>query len=518
MVSYEGAVKVVDFGVAKAAHREIETRSGTVKGKITYMSPEQCRGAEIDRRSDLFSLGIVMWEMLTTDRLFRRNSDFENMQAIVSENVPPPSQLRPGIPREIDAICMKLLAKNAADRYQTADELADAVEQAALATGSALSPASLGRFMRELFGQRPEPWIELQSQMSHPEAHTVTNESIEGEAVAQLDELDKQLSAIPMLSQRMTAQPGPAAAPAPMLTIPLRVQADPMRPSQDNLIQMPIPGRTVPMRAQTNPPAATLLMPPAPSQRAQTPSINSIASGPQYPMTSASQAMLSSYSQVAYQPPKRSIATVILVPAVVIGIGIGLALVVNGSKKSSVTRKEPVPESSPVIAMSPGPSSQPAAAPAVTGAPPAAVAPAVAPTRTAPPDAPAPLSEPPATAPLPGPAVMTPPPAQPAQTPKSPRDRAVPVKDDVSTLFKTARYAEAVAECAASSRTLAANATTCTVAACRSREVTRAKRWLTSVAANKRAAVVKDCGGVLSSDSSRAADDPCKRDPLACQH
>jgi serine/threonine-protein kinase len=68
MVSYEGTVKVADFGVAKAASRDTETRSGTVKGKIAYMSPEQCKGGEIDRRSDLFSLGIVMWEMLTTER------------------------------------------------------------------------------------------------------------------------------------------------------------------------------------------------------------------------------------------------------------------------------------------------------------------------------------------------------------------------------------------------------------------------------------------------------------------
>src|SRR6185369_4276232 len=99
MVSYEGTVKVVDFGVAKAAHRSTETISGTVKGKISYMSPEQCKGAaEIDRRSDLFSLGIVMWEVLTTEKLFRRNSDFETMQAIVSDEVPPPSQLRPEVP------------------------------------------------------------------------------------------------------------------------------------------------------------------------------------------------------------------------------------------------------------------------------------------------------------------------------------------------------------------------------------------------------------------------------------
>src|SRR5262245_31911395 len=130
MVSYEGGVKVVDFGVAKAADRVQETRSGTVKGKISYLSPEQCRGSALDRRSDLFSLGIVLWEMLTTERLFKRGSDFENMQAIVGEAVLPPSSLRPEVSPEIDHIVMRLLSKTADERYQDGDELHAAIETA----------------------------------------------------------------------------------------------------------------------------------------------------------------------------------------------------------------------------------------------------------------------------------------------------------------------------------------------------------------------------------------------------
>src|SRR5678815_3645351 len=168
MVSYEGGVKLVDFGVAKADDRAHETKSGTVKGKISYLSPEQCKGKRVDRRSDLFSLGICLWEMLTTERLFRRSSDFENMQAIVNERVPPPSSLRPEIPLEIDDIVMRLLAKNPDDRFQTGDELHEMIEGAAVRTGSALSAASLGRYMRELFGQKPEPWIELQTNDQMP--------------------------------------------------------------------------------------------------------------------------------------------------------------------------------------------------------------------------------------------------------------------------------------------------------------------------------------------------------------
>jgi serine/threonine protein kinase len=162
MVSYEGNVKVVDFGVAKAEDRTIETRAGTVKGKITYLSPEQCRGVQVDRRSDVFSLGIVLWEMLTGERLYRRDSDFDNMTSIVNDATPPPSTLRPDLPPAIDDLVARLLVKSAADRVQTAAAVVDAIEAASLETGTVLSISTVGRLMRELFGVRAEPWLELE--------------------------------------------------------------------------------------------------------------------------------------------------------------------------------------------------------------------------------------------------------------------------------------------------------------------------------------------------------------------
>jgi serine/threonine protein kinase len=161
MISYEGNVKVVDFGVAKAAHRVIETRSGTVKGKIGYLSPEQCAGKGVDRRSDLFSLGIVMWEMLTGERLYRRDSDFANMAAIVYETPAPLSAYRPDISREVDELVLRLLAKPPGDRFQTAAEVIERIEAVAMQAGLIVSTLALGRLVRELFGQRPEPWLEL---------------------------------------------------------------------------------------------------------------------------------------------------------------------------------------------------------------------------------------------------------------------------------------------------------------------------------------------------------------------
>jgi serine/threonine protein kinase len=201
MVSYEGGVKVVDFGVAKAADRAQETKSGTVKGKISYLSPEQCKGKRVDRRSDLFSLGICFWEMLTTERLFKRASDFENMNAIVTESTPPPSSRRPDVPPEIDELVLRLLAKSPDDRFQTADELVDALEGVAARTSTVLSASALGRFVRELFGQRPEPWLELEGQHEHGEAVTVTSEPIPRELAIQVaEEVNLQLSSVLDLS------------------------------------------------------------------------------------------------------------------------------------------------------------------------------------------------------------------------------------------------------------------------------------------------------------------------------
>ncbi len=163
MVSYAGGVKIVDFGVAKAADRGVETRAGTVKGKLSYMSPEQCSGEQVARRSDLVSLGIVMWEMRTGARLYRRASALETMVAIVSDPPPPPSTRRSEVPPAVEDIVLRLLAKSVDDRFQTAAEVVEAIEDASSQAGTTLSALPVSRLVRELFGARAEPWLELES-------------------------------------------------------------------------------------------------------------------------------------------------------------------------------------------------------------------------------------------------------------------------------------------------------------------------------------------------------------------
>jgi len=200
MVGYDGSVKLVDFGVAKTADRVNETQSGAVKGKISYLSPEQARGQKLDARSDLFSLGIVMWELLTVDRLYKYDNDFETMSAIIHAPPPPPSARRADIPRALDALVMKALAKRPDDRYQSAEQLAEAIEEVAVQTSSALSAASLARFVRELFGQRPEPWVRLAA-VHDPDVVTVTSEPIPAELTIPIsDPIDRRLAGVIDLS------------------------------------------------------------------------------------------------------------------------------------------------------------------------------------------------------------------------------------------------------------------------------------------------------------------------------
>ncbi len=123
VVSFDGSVKVVDFGIAKAATREVETLAGTLKGKIGYMSPEQCRGAPVDRRSDVFAVGIILFELTTGKRLYHERSDFDTLKKIIEGPVPSPRDLLPFYPAFLNAIVVRCLQKNPDDRYQTARDL-----------------------------------------------------------------------------------------------------------------------------------------------------------------------------------------------------------------------------------------------------------------------------------------------------------------------------------------------------------------------------------------------------------
>jgi serine/threonine protein kinase len=158
LVGYDGNVKLVDFGIAKAAIQAMETRSEGLEGRVPYMAPEQCTGQDVDRRSDVFALGIVLYELATGRRLFKGESQFLTMAAIVAGTVPRPSLHRKDLPGELENIILKALSRVPADRYQTAAELRTALDDFAAKVKLKGSASALAGYMTLLFGKRPEPW------------------------------------------------------------------------------------------------------------------------------------------------------------------------------------------------------------------------------------------------------------------------------------------------------------------------------------------------------------------------
>jgi hypothetical protein len=286
-----------------------------VKGKISYLSPEQCRGIRVDRRSDLFSLGIVMWEMLTSTRLYRRMTDFENMTAIVNEPPPRPSSRRSEIPRAVDDIVLRLLAKSVAERFQTAAEVIEAIENASMRAGTILSTSAVSRLVRDLCGVRPEPWLELDGDTLPHEAVTLISRSAPTDRGARSDvdaefasvfELStsssggetRELSLSDLAQVLETRQQASPPAPGAALSTTIRAPSPPRPASHDGLptaapAPAPAPApRAVhaapaaPPRAASSPPVmpASPVMPSAmpsrPSAPGRAPSAPPVASPP----------------------------------------------------------------------------------------------------------------------------------------------------------------------------------------------------------------------------------------------
>ena len=156
LVSFEGEVKLIDFGIAKAAGKGSKTQAGILKGKFGYMSPEQVRGIPVDRRSDVFSCGIVLYELLTGERLFVGESDFSTLEKVRNVEILPPSTYNRKIPDELERIVLKALAKDVEDRYQNAIDLHDELQAFVYTAGEFYSRKDLAGWMKKTFGKEIE--------------------------------------------------------------------------------------------------------------------------------------------------------------------------------------------------------------------------------------------------------------------------------------------------------------------------------------------------------------------------
>jgi protein kinase-like protein len=152
-VTYQGTVKVLDFGIAKASSRMTQTQPGFLKGKWGYMSPEQARSEQqLDGRSDLFSLGVTFHELLTTRRVFERDTEIGVLLALMDQPIPPPSTHRPDVPPALDRIVMKALERRREDRYASAAEMRADLEEFLRGTASIPGVSQLAQYMQGMFG------------------------------------------------------------------------------------------------------------------------------------------------------------------------------------------------------------------------------------------------------------------------------------------------------------------------------------------------------------------------------
>ncbi|MEJ7603653.1 MAG: serine/threonine-protein kinase, partial [Kofleriaceae bacterium] len=156
LISFEGEVKIIDFGIAKAAGTGSKTQAGILKGKFGYMSPEQVRGLPVDRRSDVFSAGIILYELLTGERLFVGESDFSTLEKVRNVEILPPSTYNRKIPDGLEQIVLRALAKDVEDRFQNAIDLHDELQAFVYQTGEFYSRKDLAGWMKKTFGKEIE--------------------------------------------------------------------------------------------------------------------------------------------------------------------------------------------------------------------------------------------------------------------------------------------------------------------------------------------------------------------------
>lgn len=154
LIGFEGEVKLTDFGIAKVMGKTNETAVGTLKGKFAYMAPEQAMGGKVDARTDIFALGILLYEMATGERCFKGNTDFETLEAVRQAQVSIPPNLLPVIPSRLQAIILKALQKNPVDRYQTVAEMNGDLRKLEEELGGEVSPNELKNFLSEIFQEQ----------------------------------------------------------------------------------------------------------------------------------------------------------------------------------------------------------------------------------------------------------------------------------------------------------------------------------------------------------------------------
>lgn len=175
MLTYDGAIKIIDFGIAKSTNSSDSTQAGTIKGKLSYLAPEYLEGGDLDHRYDMFAVGITLWEMLCSRKLFKAANDLAILKKIQECKITPPSGINPNVTEELDRIVLKTLARNRDERYEDLEELARALNKFLYLNYPDFSSSDLSYFAKDLFSSEisvdretlygfgkidPQPYIE----------------------------------------------------------------------------------------------------------------------------------------------------------------------------------------------------------------------------------------------------------------------------------------------------------------------------------------------------------------------
>jgi len=178
LLTYDGHIKLFDFGSAKVLDRLSSTPAGMLKGTLAYMSPEQMRGAEVDRRTDIFALGVVLWELTTNQRLFQMDTDLDTLAKVQACVVPPPSSIMADYPVELESIVMKALEKRKQDRFQTARDLSEALQRFLVDRPALAGAEGVAQFVRQVFADQIQKreallaWTVEKTSKINPNTHT----------------------------------------------------------------------------------------------------------------------------------------------------------------------------------------------------------------------------------------------------------------------------------------------------------------------------------------------------------
>jgi eukaryotic-like serine/threonine-protein kinase len=272
LVGFDGDIKLIDFGIAKALGRLAMTETGMIKGKYAYLSPELALGKPFDHRTDIFSLGVCLWELLTGRRLFYTSNDAAVLQKIRSCKVPPPSQVELSVPKEIDRIVLKALAKNVDERYATAADLFADLSAFGHNAGGAAHRQRLAQLMRELF---PNDSAQITNTVSVTESAMESLDMAENKGGSDLDVFEglaRKSNRLPSLQPPPSGQP--SVRPPGGLPPPVSQPGMPVRPKTMLGLAPPPMGNVTPpapSRPPMPPPPKSIPPMPPPSMRGGAP-------------------------------------------------------------------------------------------------------------------------------------------------------------------------------------------------------------------------------------------------------